>query len=157
MIPPVTDPPAEGVHTVAVEGAVLRYHVHGAGPVYVAHLGGLGIAWDYLRAPLPEKRLTMVYVGPVGTGGSRAVPMDSGIEGSSQAPWRPSPRAEKLQARSGIECPGGTGTPTSASMRPHSDARHSCSLSFNFLRGSNFSGRFLSVSAPLGGRNTAPA
>lgn len=25
--------------------------------------------------------------------------IDSGIEGSSQAPWRPLPRAEKLQAR----------------------------------------------------------
>jgi pimeloyl-ACP methyl ester carboxylesterase len=70
MMPPIVDPLAEGVHTVAVEGSVLRYHVHGAGPVCVAHPGGPGIAWDYLRAPLLEKHLTMVYVEPVGTGGS---------------------------------------------------------------------------------------
>jgi hypothetical protein len=38
-----------------------------------------------------------------------AVAIDSGIEGSSQVPWRPLPCAEKLQARPGIVFPSGTG------------------------------------------------
>ncbi|MFF4960355.1 alpha/beta fold hydrolase [Streptomyces sp. NPDC001222] len=70
MAPPVTAPLAQGVHTVEVAGTVLRYHVHGTGPVCVAHPGGPGIAWDYLRAPALEHHLTMVYVEPLGTGGS---------------------------------------------------------------------------------------
>lgn len=74
MTQSVTDPRAQGVHTVTVEGASLRYHVHGAGPVCVAHPGGPGIAWDYLRAPMLEKHLTMVYVEPLGTGDSDRLP-----------------------------------------------------------------------------------
>ncbi|MGW1723438.1 alpha/beta fold hydrolase [Streptomyces sp. NPDC002306] len=70
MVPPVDGRPAHGVHTLEVEGSTLRYHVHGTGPVCVAHPGGPGIAWEYLRAPALEKFLTMVYVEPVGTGGS---------------------------------------------------------------------------------------
>ncbi|MGW1255660.1 alpha/beta fold hydrolase [Streptomyces sp. NPDC002513] len=70
MVSPVTSPLAEGVHTLGVDGTVLRYHVHGTGPVCVAHPGGPGIAWEYLRAPELEKFLTMVYVEPAGTGGS---------------------------------------------------------------------------------------
>ncbi|MEU3615310.1 alpha/beta hydrolase [Streptomyces sp. NPDC006872] len=74
MVLPGTDPLAAGVHTVEVEGAVLRYHVHGTGPLCVAHPGGPGIAWEYLRAPELEKKLTLVYVEPVGTGGSDRLP-----------------------------------------------------------------------------------
>lgn len=70
MVPPVDGRPVHGVHTLEVEGSALRYHVHGTGPVCVAHPGGPGIAWEYLRAPALEKFLTMVYVEPVGTGGS---------------------------------------------------------------------------------------
>ncbi|MGW0998848.1 alpha/beta fold hydrolase [Streptomyces sp. NPDC002523] len=74
MTPPVTSPSAEGVHTLEVDGLTLRYHVHGTGPVCVAHPGGPGIAWEYLRAPLLEQHLTMVYLEPAGTGGSDRLP-----------------------------------------------------------------------------------
>ncbi|MFD8981863.1 alpha/beta fold hydrolase [Streptomyces sp. NPDC059564] len=70
MVPPLTGPLAEGVHTLVVEGVTLRYHVHGRGPLCVAHPGGPGIEWGYLRAPELEKSLTMVYLEPAGTGGS---------------------------------------------------------------------------------------
>ena len=53
--------PAEGTHSFTVDGMTLRYHVHGAGPVCVAHPGGPGIAWNYLRSSALEQRLTMVY------------------------------------------------------------------------------------------------
>ncbi|MFD7879924.1 alpha/beta fold hydrolase [Streptomyces sp. NPDC059766] len=74
MVTSVAHPLTPGVHTVDVEGVVLRYHVHGTGPVCMAHPGGPGIAWEYLRAPELEKRLTMVYVEPAGTGGSGRLP-----------------------------------------------------------------------------------
>ncbi|MGW1504326.1 alpha/beta fold hydrolase [Streptomyces mirabilis] len=70
MVSSVADPLTVGVHTVEVEDVVLRYHVHGTGPLCVAHPGGPGFAWEYLRAPVLERQLTMVYVEPVGTGGS---------------------------------------------------------------------------------------
>jgi proline iminopeptidase len=60
----------EGPHTFDVDGITLRYHVYGAGPVCVAHPGGPGIAWDYLRSAALERRLTMVYLEPAGTGDS---------------------------------------------------------------------------------------
>jgi pimeloyl-ACP methyl ester carboxylesterase len=56
-----------GTHTYRLEGLVQRYHVHGSGPVCVALPGGPGIFWEYLRMPLLEEHLTMVYVEPVGT------------------------------------------------------------------------------------------
>jgi pimeloyl-ACP methyl ester carboxylesterase len=70
----VNGPLGEGVHTVEAEGVILRYHVHGTGPVCVAHPGGPGIAWEYLRAPMLETRLTMVYLEPAGTGDSGRLP-----------------------------------------------------------------------------------
>ncbi|MEV5840373.1 alpha/beta hydrolase [Streptomyces sp. NPDC051985] len=51
-----------------------RYHVAGSGPVCVAHSGGPGIGWDYLRMPDLERSLTMVYIEPVGTGDSGRLP-----------------------------------------------------------------------------------
>ena len=66
----VTGPLAKGVHTFEVDGRVLSYEVHGSGPVCVAHAGGPGIFANYLRAPELERHLTMVYLDPVGTGGS---------------------------------------------------------------------------------------
>lgn len=51
-----------------------RYHVVGTGPVCVSHSGGPGIGWDYLRMPLLEQHLTMVYIEPVGTGASGPLP-----------------------------------------------------------------------------------
>ncbi|MGC4854940.1 alpha/beta fold hydrolase [Micromonospora sp. DT4] len=60
----------EGVHHIAVDGLTIVCHVHGRGPICVAHPGGPGLDWDYLRMPSVEKHLTMVYVEPVGTGAS---------------------------------------------------------------------------------------
>ncbi|MGW7571558.1 alpha/beta fold hydrolase [Streptomyces tendae] len=63
-----------GTHSFTVGGIPQRYHVHGTGPVCVAHSGGPGIFWDYLRMPALEEHLTMVYVEPIGTGASGRLP-----------------------------------------------------------------------------------
>ncbi|MFJ4468956.1 alpha/beta fold hydrolase [Streptomyces sp. NPDC089424] len=65
-----TAPLAAGAHTVDIGGIAQRYHVHGTGPVCVAHSGGPGIFWEYLRIPALERHLTMVYPEPIGTGAS---------------------------------------------------------------------------------------
>jgi len=67
-------PLALGTHDVEIDGLNQRYHVAGNGPVCLAHPGGPGIWYDYLRMPEAEKHLTMVYVEPVGTGGSDRLP-----------------------------------------------------------------------------------
>ncbi|MBK6010938.1 alpha/beta fold hydrolase [Streptomyces sp. MBT53] len=69
-----TDPLATGTHTVEIDGVTQRYHVHGTGPVCVAHSGGPGIFWEYLRMPALEEHLTVVYPEPVGTGASGRLP-----------------------------------------------------------------------------------
>ncbi|MDG4810518.1 alpha/beta hydrolase [Micromonospora sp. WMMD1120] len=61
---------APGAHTITVDGVSQVYHVAGTGPVCVAHSGGPGIEWAYLRAPRLEEHFTMVYLEPVGTGAS---------------------------------------------------------------------------------------
>ncbi|MEV4756113.1 alpha/beta hydrolase [Micromonospora sp. NPDC049559] len=65
-----TDALAPGRHVLEIEGVRQVYHVAGTGPVCVAHSGGPGIDWPYLRMPALEQRLTMVYLEPVGTGTS---------------------------------------------------------------------------------------
>ncbi|MEU4533609.1 alpha/beta hydrolase [Streptosporangium sp. NPDC023825] len=65
-----TNPLSPGTHTVDLNGIVQRYHVHGTGPVCLAHSGGPGVFWEYMRMPAVERHLTMVYVEPIGTGGS---------------------------------------------------------------------------------------
>ncbi|WP_239063323.1 alpha/beta hydrolase [Streptomyces sp. SID13031] len=65
-----SNPLATGTHTIELNGITQRYHVHGTGPVCVAHSGGPGVFWEYLRMPQAEEHLTMVYVEPIGTGGS---------------------------------------------------------------------------------------
>ncbi|GAB2834945.1 alpha/beta hydrolase [Actinoallomurus bryophytorum] len=70
MGPVPATPLSTGAHTVEVGGVALRYHVSGTGPVCLAHPGGPGIWWDYLRMPAVEQHLTMVYVEPIGTGES---------------------------------------------------------------------------------------
>ncbi|MFC4036222.1 alpha/beta fold hydrolase [Streptomyces polygonati] len=67
-------PLSHGAHTVDIQGITQRYHVHGTGPVCVAHSGGPGIRWEYLRMPAVEEHLTVVYPEPVGTGGSGRLP-----------------------------------------------------------------------------------
>jgi proline iminopeptidase len=74
MVSSLTSPLTQGVHTVKVDGRVLSYHVYGTGPVCVAHSGGPGVGWGYLRAPELERHLTMVYLEPVGTGASERLP-----------------------------------------------------------------------------------
>ena len=49
-------------------------HIRGRGPLCVAHPGGPGMHWEYLRMPLVERNLTMVYLEPVGTGASSRMP-----------------------------------------------------------------------------------
>jgi pimeloyl-ACP methyl ester carboxylesterase len=65
---------APGAHEVVVDGLDQRYHVHGSGPVCLALPGGPGVVWQSLRAPALEESLTMVYVEPLGTGGSQRLP-----------------------------------------------------------------------------------
>lgn len=64
------DPLCTGTHTVMADGLVQRYHVYGSGPVCLAHPGGPGVFWEYLRMPGVEQHLTMVYVEAMGTGAS---------------------------------------------------------------------------------------
>ena len=63
-----------GTHDIVIDGVRQRYHVAGAGPVCVIHPGGPGIAWEYLRMPALEAKLTTVYVEPIGTGQSGRLP-----------------------------------------------------------------------------------
>ncbi|MEV6859694.1 alpha/beta hydrolase [Streptosporangium subroseum] len=65
-----TNPLSPGTHVIEVNGVTQRYHVHGTGSVCLAHSGGPGVFWEYLRMPAVEQHLTMVYVEPIGTGGS---------------------------------------------------------------------------------------
>jgi pimeloyl-ACP methyl ester carboxylesterase len=69
-----SNPLAQGTHTVELDGIVQCYHVHGSGPVCLAHSGGPGVFWEYLRMPALESQLTMVYVEPIGTGDSGRLP-----------------------------------------------------------------------------------
>jgi pimeloyl-ACP methyl ester carboxylesterase len=63
-----------GAHQVEVNGLRQSYHVHGSGPVCLVVPGGPGVLWESLRAPALEEFLTMVYVEPLGTGGSQRLP-----------------------------------------------------------------------------------
>jgi proline iminopeptidase len=69
-----TAPLSAGTHDVVIDGVVQRYHVHGTGPVCIAHSGGPGISWEYLRMPALERHLTIVYPEPIGTGASGRLP-----------------------------------------------------------------------------------
>ena len=66
-MPIVTEP---GTHSVAVNGVKQHYRVAGSGPYCIVHAGGPGIEASYLRLPLLEQSLTMVYLDPIGTGSS---------------------------------------------------------------------------------------
>ncbi|MEV4534427.1 alpha/beta hydrolase [Asanoa sp. NPDC049518] len=63
-----------GTHSFTVDGTRQVYHVAGTGPVMIAHPGGPGVDYSYLRSPRLEERFTMVYVEPVGTGASGPLP-----------------------------------------------------------------------------------
>ncbi|BCY09528.1 alpha/beta fold hydrolase [Actinoplanes sp. L3-i22] len=63
-----------GTHAFTAHGVRQVYHVAGDGPVLVAHAGGPGVGWPYLRSPRLEQHFTMVYPEPVGTGDSGPLP-----------------------------------------------------------------------------------
>ncbi|GAA2811264.1 alpha/beta fold hydrolase [Crossiella cryophila] len=70
----MTDVLSAGSHLIEVGGIRQRYHVAGTGPLCLVHPGGPGIHWEYLRMPALERHLTLVYLEPVGTGRSEALP-----------------------------------------------------------------------------------
>jgi proline iminopeptidase len=57
---------SENSRVVHVDGVTLVCHVFGEGPVRVAHPGGPGGGWEYLRMPLLGRFMTMLYVEPAG-------------------------------------------------------------------------------------------
>lgn len=61
---------ALGTHSIAANGIEQHYHASGTGPYCIVHSGGPGIEASYLRLPLLEENLTMVYLDPIGTGSS---------------------------------------------------------------------------------------
>lgn len=61
---------AQGTHEFTLDGIRQVYHVAGHGPVMIAHSGGPGLDYAYLRSPELERHFTMVYPEPVGTGSS---------------------------------------------------------------------------------------
>lgn len=71
---PHTDPLGVGDHAAPVDGVTLAYHVAGSGPPCVVVPGGPGLTWTYARMPALEKRLTLVYVEPIGSGASGRLP-----------------------------------------------------------------------------------
>jgi proline iminopeptidase len=73
-----TEALTSGGHSAAIEGVEQRYHVAGQGPLCVVHSGGPGVGWEYLRLPLVEQFMTLIYIEPIGTGtsGRLAEPRD---------------------------------------------------------------------------------
>jgi proline iminopeptidase len=71
---PLGDALAAGSHSISINGIEQRYHVAGQGPLCIAHPGGPGIDWSYLKMPLVERHLTVLYIEPIGTGASGRLP-----------------------------------------------------------------------------------
>jgi proline iminopeptidase len=63
-------PTSTGDHTITIDGVTLAYHVRGKGPTCIVHSGGPGLSWSYMQMPEVESSLTLIYLEPVGTGGS---------------------------------------------------------------------------------------
>jgi proline iminopeptidase len=61
---------APGAHSATIGGVEQRYHIAGQGPLCVVHSGGPGVGWEYLRMPLVERSMTLIYIEPIGTGTS---------------------------------------------------------------------------------------
>lgn len=62
------------MNSITVNGVRQVYHVAGSGPVMIAHSGGPGVDYSYLRSPELEEHFTMVYLEPIGTGSSGPLP-----------------------------------------------------------------------------------
>jgi proline iminopeptidase len=69
-MPTTPSPLSQGLHSVTIDGVRQVFHVAGNGPVCIAHAGGPGFGWEYMRMPALEQHLTMVYLEPIGTGDS---------------------------------------------------------------------------------------
>jgi proline iminopeptidase len=65
---------APGAHSVPIDDLAQSYHVFGSGPLCVVHPGGPGANWRYMRMPLLEASMTMIYLEPIGTGASGRLP-----------------------------------------------------------------------------------
>ncbi|HTQ46141.1 MAG TPA: alpha/beta hydrolase [Polyangiaceae bacterium] len=74
--PQAPDALGVGDHAVPVDGVTLAYHVAGSGPRCLVVPGGPGLTWTYARMPSLEKRLTLVYLEPIGSGASGRLPPD---------------------------------------------------------------------------------
>lgn len=61
---------SQGAQATVIDGLLQRFHVYGTGPLVIAHPGGPGLGWEYLRMREAEEFLTIVYVEPIGTGES---------------------------------------------------------------------------------------
>lgn len=70
----MTNPLAPGWHRVEIDGLMQAYEVSGTGPVCLVHSGGPGVNSEYLRMPLLEQHMTLVYLDPIGTGRSGLLP-----------------------------------------------------------------------------------
>ena len=62
------------MNSIIVNGVRQVFHVAGHGPVMIAHSGGPGAEYSYLRSAALEEHFTMVYLEPVGTGESGRLP-----------------------------------------------------------------------------------
>ncbi|MCA1451605.1 alpha/beta hydrolase [Bradyrhizobium sp. BRP22] len=70
----VIDALAPGSHNICIDGVEQCYHVAGQGPLCIVHPGGPGVDWAYLKMPEVELHLTILYIEPIGTGGSGRLP-----------------------------------------------------------------------------------
>ena len=61
-------------HNISIDGVKQSFHIAGNGPICLVHAGGPGFHWSYMRMPLLEQFMTMVYIEPVGTGKSGVLP-----------------------------------------------------------------------------------
>lgn len=60
-----------GRDVVDVDGRAQVVHVHGHGEIVcLAHPGGPGAGWEYLRSQELEQHMSVIYLEPVGTGDS---------------------------------------------------------------------------------------
>ncbi|MFH8533387.1 alpha/beta fold hydrolase [Streptomyces tendae] len=64
----------QDVRSFVLDGVRQVYRVAGEGPVCLVHSGGPGVHPEYLRMPALERRLTLVYIDPVGSGDSDSLP-----------------------------------------------------------------------------------
>lgn len=69
-----------GAHVLSVNGMAQSYHVAGSGPVCIVHPGGPGAKWSYMRMPLLEASITMIYLEPIGTGASGRLRCDTAVD-----------------------------------------------------------------------------